>query len=157
MVEETKPPKATVQGKHGLHGRRRIGLQIIIGAIILFSGIVAGSSGTILFLKDRIIWCDLRYGKRTPTAVAEEFRAKYDLTDEQTRQVEAIISKRKERVHAVWHKMDQKLETEQQALMAEMKKVLSPHQHEQWERDFKERMAHHRNRFGPPRHHPKSD
>ena len=157
MVNETESSDAAPQRTPPLHGRSRTGLQLIIGAVILLSGIVVGSGATILFLKDHIIWADFRHGKRTPAAIADKFRSRYGLTDEQTQKVEALISIRKERLDAIWDEMDQKLEVEQRELMAEMKKVLTPGQYEKWERDFKERVQHHRKRSGPPGHDPDGD
>ena len=54
MVNESATSIPPLGKKHLSHHRRQIYLQMVVGAIILFCGIVIGSGATFLHLKDRM-------------------------------------------------------------------------------------------------------
>ena len=135
MVDESKPV-SPLGKKHLSHHRRQIYLQMVVGAIILFCGIVIGSGATLLHLKDRMIM----RGPRPPVPdVVEDIKNRYDLTDEQAEKVEDIFKRRRETMRAIFEESRQKMEAEFQKINLEMKEILSSEQYERWENDFKSR------------------
>jgi hypothetical protein len=149
MVDETKPTPPPVHGEHLLRPRRRICLQIIIAASILFSGIVIGAGGTILLLKDKMIWKGHHGAKKTVDDIVEELRSEYNLTEEQTSKVKGIHTRAWEARETLRQDIEQKVAEEHERLIAEMKEALSPEQFEQWERDLRERMERFQKRRPP--------
>ncbi|MBN1805902.1 MAG: hypothetical protein JW837_11685 [Sedimentisphaerales bacterium] len=136
MVNESAmsvPPSAK---KHLSYHRRQIYLQMVIGAVILFCGIVIGSGATLLHLKDRMIM----RGPRPPLPdIVEDMQGRYDLTDEQAKKVEDIFRRRRETMHDLFEDSRQKIEAEFQKISSEIKEILTPEQYERWENDFKSR------------------
>ena len=136
MVNESTTSVPPSDKKHLSHRRKQIYLQIIVGAVILFCGIVIGSGATLLHLMDRMIM----RGPRPPLpAIVEDIQSRYNLTEEQTETVEDIFGRRRETMRNLFEEFRQKTETEFQKISLEMKEVLSPEQYEQWENDFKSR------------------
>jgi hypothetical protein len=138
MVIEPTTSNPTSGKKRMSHRRKQIYLQIIVGIVILFCGIVIGSGATLIHLKDRMIM----RGPRPPlNSIVEDIRARYDLTEEQTEQVEDILGKSREKMHTLLGEFRKTIEAEFQKLSMDMKEILSPEQYERWEHDFKTRRG----------------
>jgi hypothetical protein len=151
MVNESSNSIPPSGKKHLSYRRKQMYLQMIVGAIILFCGIVIGSGTTLLQLKDRMIIP----GPRPPLPdIVEDIQSRYDLTKEQTEKVEDILGKSREKMRTLFEESRQKIEAEFQKISLEMKEVLSPEQYEQWENDFKSRRRG-PGRFGPGRPGPR--
>lgn len=139
MVSETQTPNPSPGNKRLSNRRKQICLQVIVGMVILFCGIVIGSGAVLLHLKDRM----MMPGPRPPlNAVVEDIQARYDLTQEQAKQVEDVFGRRRETLQAMFEESGRKMEAEFQKLDAEMKKILSPEQYEDWDQDFRTRRGH---------------
>ena len=148
MVSEAKPSNYPSGKKWLSHRRKQIFLQIMVGMIILFCGIVIGSGAAVLHLKDKMVMP----GPRPPLeAIVKDIRARYDLTQEQAEQVEEIFGRRRKTSQALFEEFGRKIEAEFQKLSGEMKEVLSPEQYERWESDFRARERHGPWRPGPGR------
>jgi len=148
MVNEPTTSIPPSGKKHLSHRRKQIYLQIVVGIIILFCGIVIGSGATLLRLKDRMI---IR-GPRPPLpAIVDDIQSRYNLSQEQVEKVEDILGKRREIMHTLFEEFRQKTEAEFQQISKEMKEILSPEQYERWESDFKSRRRRERGlwRQGP--------
>jgi len=126
--------------------RRQIRLQIFAGAIVLLSGIIGGSAGTILVLGDRIMWHPRPHKPRTPAALAEKFRSKYGLNEQQTQEIKEILTRGFEQKEMIRNQMKQKDEQRKQEFIEAMREVLTPKQFEQWKRDFDARIRRFRER-----------
>jgi hypothetical protein len=125
--------------------KKQIYLQMIVGAIILFCGIVIGSGATLLHLKDKMIM----RGPRPPLpAIVEDIQSRYNLTEEQVIKVEEILGKGRETMRSLFEESRKKIEAEFQKISTEMKEILSPEQYEQWENDFRSRRRG-PGKFGP--------
>ena len=147
MVNEATTSNPSSNKRHLSHRRKQIYLQIIVGIIILFCGIVIGSGAALLQLKDRIV-----RGPRPPlNAIVEDIRARYNLTQEQSKQVEDIFGRRRKTLQALFEEFGQEIEAEFQKLSKEMKEILSPEQYERWESDFRARGRRGPWRQGPGR------
>jgi Spy/CpxP family protein refolding chaperone len=91
----------------------------------------------VLYMKDKMM---MPPGPRPPTReVVEDMAARYDLTPEQARKVEAAVGKRREALQTLFEQFRTKSEAEFQALSSDIRKILTPEQYERWERDFKQR------------------
>jgi len=157
MVNETKP-------EHPLHphrapfSRRQLLMQVVVAGVILASGIGIGTGGTILALKDRIVWQDPppppdRGGERGPRPpnVVEEWKTKYSLPDEQAQKVKALFDARFEAGRLRWEQLRKIEADEREQLVADMKGILTPEQFEPWHADYVQRIAAMQNRpfWGP--------
>lgn len=145
MVNESTTSIPPSGKKHLSLRRKQIYLQMIVGAVILFCGIVIGSGVTFLRFKDRMIM----RGPRPPLPdIVEDIQSRYNLTQEQVEKVEGILEKGRETTHALSEEFRQKAEAEFQNISLEMKEILSPEQYARWENDFKSRRRG-PGRFGP--------
>jgi hypothetical protein len=132
MVSEPKP-------EHPLHprrppfNRRQLLMQVVVAGVILASGIGIGTGGTILTLKDRIVWhiptasADPPDRDRPPDrrpdgggGIVEMLRAKYGLSDEQTQQVKDVFDKRMQAARARWKELNAAEMAEQEKLVEDM-------------------------------------
>ncbi|MFH1716347.1 MAG: hypothetical protein ABIF19_03280 [Planctomycetota bacterium] len=148
MVGETAESNPSSGRKRLSQRRKQIYLQIIVGLVILFCGLVIGAGGALLHLKDKMV----PFGPRPPLdAIVEDIQARYDLTPEQTKQVEAVFGAQRKTMQTLFDEFGQKVDAEFQKLNVEMKKILSPGQYERWERDFKNRRERGPGRHGPGR------
>jgi len=138
MVNESSTSIPPSGKKHFSHHRRQIYLQMIVGAVILFCGIVIGSGATLLHLKDRMI---MRRPRPPVTDIVEDIQSRYNLTDEQAEKVEDIFKRSRETMHALSEEFRKKIDAEFQKISIEMKEILSPEQYERWENDFKSRRG----------------
>ena len=152
MVDEAKTPipspghpQDALRPKRLSPRWKQMILQVIAGMAILVCGIVIGSGATFLRLKHRII-----RDRRPPLrAVVDDMRTRYGLTEEQTRQAEEILGKRREIMRTLFEEFRQKTEAEFQQLSMAMKEIFTPEQFERWENDFKARRGPGPGRFGP--------
>lgn len=125
--------------------RKQIYMQIVVGLVILFCGLVIGAGGALMQMKDRVVPA----GPRPPLdAIVDDIKARYDLTPEQTEKVEEVFGTQRKTMQTLFDQFGQKIDAEFQKLNTEMKKILSPEQYARWEHDFKSR------RRGPGRHGP---
>ncbi len=156
MVGEPKP-------EHPLHphrppfNRRQLLLQVVVAGVILASGIGIGAGGTILTLKDRIVWQDPppppgRPGERGPRPnPVEEMKTKYSLSDEQVQKVKALFDARFDAGRLRWEQLRKIEADEREQLVTDMKGILTPEQFEPWHADYVQRIAAMQNRpfWGP--------
>jgi len=134
------------------HHRKRIIIQIFVATIIFLSGIIAGSTGTIVYLKNRGILRPPRPHhppRIMASKIAEEIGSDYDLSDNQTKQVEQIFEKAGRTLETLRQEFEEKMETGKQQITAEMKQLLSPEQFERWQQDFNARHRRRGPRPGP--------
>ncbi len=142
MVDPMKPdgPAPRVRPPYN---RRQIISEVTIAAVILISGIGIGTGGTVLALRDRIIWhTRSRHpddgGRPKPPNIIERWRADYALTDDQARQAQAAFDKSMETTHTFFVELDQKHKEEQKNFAAAMESILTPEQYQKWYHDFSE-------------------
>jgi hypothetical protein len=137
MVEDVSPSNPSIGTKHKSRRYKQVFLQVFVGMIILLCGVIIGWGSAVLYMKDKMM---MPPGPRPPTRkVVEDMSARYDLTPEQAKQVEAAFGKRRESLQTVFEEFRTKSEAEFQALSADIKKILTPGQYARWEHDFKQR------------------
>ncbi len=141
MVDPMKPdgPAPRVRPPYS---RRQIISQVTIAAVILISGMGIGTGGTVLALKDRIIWhTRSRHsnGDRPPRFnIIDRWRTEYALTDDQARQAQAAFDKSMATTHTFFVELDRKHKEEQANFAVAMESILTPEQYQKWYHDFSE-------------------
>lgn len=128
--------------------RRQICMQIVAGVLIFLSGIIIGSGGTVLWVKDRIAWIHPPHEVSMVPEIVEHFKSDYNLTEEQARQVKKVFQEGIETRMSIYEEAAQNLEKHEKTLAAKMKEILSAEQYKQWVSDFSARKEHFE-RFGP--------
>ena len=150
MVDEMKPVHPVAPGQSGRSPAARSSRQIIVAGVILASGIGIGVGGTILSLKDKIMWRPpvppgrgggMR-GPFGPNEIVAEWTTEYGLTAEQAQQAKDTLIKQFEATRALWMEFAEKDKTEREKFVEAMKSILTPEQFNKWEHDFTERMRH---------------
>lgn len=139
MVAETEDKLL----KHYQH--KQMFLRIISAAIILASGVIIGAGGTILLVKQRVIWIGHKH--KDAADITKEIGEKYGLNQRQTKQVEQIIANAFEKKKSYDEEMDNKRNADAQIIIAEMNDVLTPAQFERWNKDFHAMREKFKNRF----------
>lgn len=129
---EIKPEENIVKR----YQHKRTLLWIICAAVILISGIVIGAGGTILLAKHRLISIGHRH--KDAAEISKEMRKRYGLTEEQTTQVETLLTNVFEKIRLQREERDKQREQTTQLLIADMNTILTPQQFQQWNKDFQE-------------------
>jgi hypothetical protein len=155
MVNEMEPTDSIRRRQTVSASRSTKCTQIATGIIIVLSGIVIGSGGTILVLKDRITWHDSPLKGRDPSTMAKQWKATYDLSEEQAEKVEKISTKRLKTRRALTEEFTQRIASERDKFVTEVETVLSPDQFQRWKNDFEERAKKRPRRGGAERQHPR--
>lgn len=153
MVDQAQTPQP-VPARRPRLTPRQILAQTIIGGLILLSGVAIGTGGTVLVLKDRIIWrlpTRPPGGRPDPNRIVDDWTVKYGLSDEQAQRVKEIFTKRFEAHRAQFAEMVKRAQAEREGFAAAIKEVLTPEQYEAWERDFRERGERYRRMWPGPR------
>ena len=137
------------QGKHSRFGAKKWQI-ILLAMVILVSGIVIGSVGTIYCLRNRIIRGQRRPDRagREGAKISQQIKTEYGLTDEQAKQVEELFSQRLEAMRSVRMEMAKELSEDREKLLVDMNDILTPEQYEKWLPDFKKRAMHFPRRRG---------
>jgi hypothetical protein len=119
---------------------------VAIAAVILISGMGIGTGGTILALKDRIMWHPPRRfdpnerGRRPPFEdPVKMWQTEYGLTDEQARQAREAFAASWANVGKIFAESGQKMEAEQTRFAESIKAIFTSDQYQKWEQDFKAR------------------
>jgi hypothetical protein len=102
--------------------------------IILASGIAIGAGGTIMLMKQRIIWKG--HPHKDANDLTKDITEKYGLNPQQSTQVQGIIINAFQRKKLADAEEDIKREARMQTMIMEMNSVLTPQQFEQWSKDF---------------------
>ena len=144
-ARDTGIPVPLIAKTRLMRSRRQMYLQIVAGTVILACGIIIGAGATLLYLKDDIV----RNPGPPPGDVARDIQARYGLTDEQTRKVEAAVKESGERMRTFFQGMKEKMDAESKQLSSAMKGILTSEQFKRWEMDLKSRRGRRPSRFGP--------
>lgn len=151
MVDEMKPVHPVAPRQRWPFTRRQIVAQIVVAAVILASGIAIGTGGTILTLKDRIMWRPPEEppgrgggirGPFGPDPIVQEWTTKYGLTGEQAQQAKDTLTKQFEATRALWIEFAERDKTEREKFVEAMRGILTPEQFSKWEPEFIRRTEH---------------
>jgi Spy/CpxP family protein refolding chaperone len=110
--------------------------MVVLGLVILGSGIVIGSVGTLVVVK-RGIADAVQHPERIPERTVDRMARRYDLTDEQRAKVEAILTTRLQRMAQIRRRIRPHVDAQLDSLREDVAEVLSEKQAAQWREDFK--------------------
>lgn len=137
------------------HPRARTWPTLLLGAVILLSGIALGVGGGLLFGPR-----GEPAGPPPPGAgarIAARIAERCDLSDDQAAEVRAAVERRLDELRAVGRDTAGRVAEIHQALRSDMKRILTPEQFEEWDASFErvrqrvKRFRRPRNRRGPTR------
>jgi hypothetical protein len=147
MVDEMKSEHPAAPRPRWPFTRRQIVAQIIVAGVILASGMGIGVGGTILSLKDRIMWrFPPRGGPPRPDLNEDinRWRAELGLSDEQVQQIREVSAKRQATFQQRLYEMFQMQHAEREEFVASMRGILTADQFQKWDHEVKERERHFR-------------
>lgn len=124
----------------------RTSVQLLVALLILISGAIIGSGGTVMFIKLKMPWIGHR-PKKTAASIAEKIKQKYNLDEEQCQRVETILNDAFLKRESLHKEIDKEFEAADQIFIAEMKKVLTEEQFQKWHQDFQARKEKFKKRF----------
>ncbi len=142
MVDEMKPDSSAPRPRWPFT-RRQMFAQIGVAVVILVSGMGIGTGGTILSLKDRIMWHfpPRRFDDHRPDVneIVNKWRTDYGLTDDQAQQVKGAFLASLATTRTIFEEFAQKQRAQQVKFAEEdMKTILTPEQYQKWHREFSE-------------------
>ena len=116
--------------------RRRTGLVLLLGAVILLSGIALGAGGAMLWLKPP----EPRSrgpGRHSADEIAACVAEQCGLDEEQTATIREVMARRLERLRAIHDDTAERILAEHDSLRQEMKAALTAEQFERWDEHFR--------------------
>jgi Spy/CpxP family protein refolding chaperone len=105
--------------------------------VILLCGVAIGGVITAVVLEPRPVH-GMRRPERLPERIVQEMQDKYNLTDEQERQLLAIFEEHGKKLSDIRAEVQPRVEAEHEALRGAVEAVLTPEQAEQWRKEFEQ-------------------
>lgn len=113
--------------------RRRRWTLVALFAVVFLSGMVAGGAVTMGVVTNRF-----HFRSKDPHAIpqrmARHMQRKLDLTDQQTQQVQAILTRRFESLMTLHRQLRPHIEAQFRGAQEEVAQCLTPEQAQQWRR-----------------------
>lgn len=134
-----------------LRSRPRRIVQVVMVVVVLFSGVLIGSGGTIVLLRHRFARVQ-QPAKPALTAAtfAAQMQREYALTEEQTRRVEQALHARLQEAAESRRQLFVRVGAARDGFLADMKNVLTPDQYDRLEHRARLRERRFRWLFGLP-------
>ena len=117
--------------------RRRWWILALAFLLVFAGGFVTGGAGA-MFVAFHRIQQVIQNPKEVPHRVTERLRRKLGLTDEQTRQVEAILQQHQEKLEALRTEMAPRMREHFDAMEEEIAAVLTEEQAREWREHFRD-------------------
>jgi Spy/CpxP family protein refolding chaperone len=118
-------------------GRRAWRRSLVLGTVILLCGMAIGSVITAVVVEPRPVH-GMRRSDRLPERIVQEMQEKYNLTDEQKRQLLAIFEEHGKKLSDIRAEVQPRVDAEHEALRRGVEAVLKPEQAEQWRKEFEQ-------------------
>lgn len=128
----------------------RAWLTLIVGGVLVLSGMVMGAGGTVLLVNDRLEQPD-QAPKQFSRRLADRMTRDLGLTPEQESEIHTIFEKHQTEMHAVRKSVEQRIQDSFTTMRSEVNEILTPEQAKLWD----ERLREYRkqdDRGRPPRH-----
>lgn len=129
-------------------GRRRHWVQALAALLIFGSGLVVGSAGTFVALKEKIHTGrgfrpgrgndDGKERERFVGFMTRDWQPRYNLTDDQINQVKTALLKNFETLGEIFVEAENKAAALEKPLLKKMGKIMSDEQYGQWLKDYQE-------------------
>jgi Spy/CpxP family protein refolding chaperone len=111
----------------------------LLGATLLVFGAIIGSSLTVMAIK-RQRDAERREGPSRTTRLVDTLTSEMDLTEDQTEQINAIVSRHDEAMHEIFRTFRGEAQSEMQAMKDDIANVLTPEQKAYWQQRWDEQM-----------------
>ncbi|MCG3137788.1 MAG: hypothetical protein HJJLKODD_01638 [Phycisphaerae bacterium] len=111
--------------------RRRRWLMVLIMLGLLLCGGLLGSAVTLVVVAKRVQTV-LQHPEEIPRLAAARLRRHLELTEDQTRQLEAILSRHQERVRQIRERFRPRIVERFDELRLEVDELLNPQQQDKW-------------------------
>ncbi len=115
--------------------RRRPWRSLLLGLIILFCGMLIGAGITVIILQKVVLYA-IHHPEEIPNRLTERLRNKLGLTDEQTKNVKAILIERQKAFMALRRATRPKMERELEQLREDVAAILDKNQARKWRKRF---------------------
>jgi Spy/CpxP family protein refolding chaperone len=110
--------------------------SLVLGFVILLCGAAIGSVVTALVIEERP--ARGRRTERLPEQIAEKMQRKYNLTDDQTKQILTVFQEHWKKLTEIRAEVQPRVEAEHEALRATVENILTPEQAAQWRKEFEQ-------------------
>jgi hypothetical protein len=125
--------------------RRRWWLRLILVLVIFVSGVLVGTGGTVLVIRNRVLTV-VRHPEQMPQRMVNRLRWPLGLSDEQAVELEQVFERRQESLQRLRRRFQPELEAELDQIEAEVADVLDEEQQQRWQEYF----GHIRRTWMPP-------
>lgn len=115
--------------------RRRRWVPLLITLAIFASGAIVGTCGTLMYVRQQIHH-RLHHPEEFPARIAARIAWKLDLSEEQTQQVETLLTTRQKSIRKIRREYQPQLEAELEQLAAQISEVLTDEQRTKWQTWF---------------------
>ncbi|MBI4579270.1 MAG: hypothetical protein HY718_06180 [Planctomycetes bacterium] len=132
-MSDSIEPVASTDGRSGRRPRRRVLRTVLLSVVLLISGAAIGAGVTMLVLV-RGVQFGIRHPELFPARATHRLRSFLDLTDEQARRVEAILTERQQQIQVIRREAQPRLEAQIEQIRDEIAAVLTPQQSGKWTR-----------------------
>lgn len=115
--------------------RRRWWVHVLLSLVIFASGSAAGIGATLIVLRQRVLFA-LHHPREMPVRIAANMRRPLQLSDQQVRQVEQILSQRQQVLQDIRRRVQPDVEAELDRVEQQVAEVLDHQQRERWREHF---------------------
>lgn len=133
--EQARPQEQPGGGRRAKRRWPRWLAMVLLGLVILGSGIVIGSVGTLVVVRRGIIRA-IKHPEEIPERTIRRMARRYDLSEQQQAEVREILRRRLHRIAAIRQRLRPHLDAELDSLREEVAQVLTEEQEQQWREDF---------------------
>lgn len=116
---------------HHLPKPPRAWLTLLIGGVLVLSGMVIGAGGTVLLVKNRLEQPD-QAPSHFSRRLAERMTRDLDLTREQKTDIQEIFARHQKELHAVRKSVEQRVTESFNTMQSEVEAILTPQQAKMW-------------------------
>ncbi|MBN2476509.1 MAG: hypothetical protein JXB62_17980 [Pirellulales bacterium] len=115
--------------------RRRAWVRLLLSLAIFVSGVVVGAGGTLIVVRNRVLHA-VHHPEDMPAVIAARLRRTLSLRDDQAQQVEQILRQRQLALQEIRRRFQPQVETELDAVEAQISAVLDETQRVRWQKHF---------------------
>ncbi len=109
----------------------------LTGLLIFACGLLLGATGTLLFVRYRILHA-MQHPEEAPARITAHLRRKFDLTRKQAKQVREIVVHRQQALQVIRREVQPRVMAELDRAEQEIAGVLTPAQKADWHQWFKQ-------------------
>lgn len=132
MTEEQSPEPEAVAKPFYPRRRRRTWLMVVLGMVILLSGMVIGGGLTVFWLQKKLLYM-IHHPEDAPATIAAHVQSKFDLSDEQAEKIEQILRTRQKVIQAIRREFQPKIMAELEVARDEVAAVMPPEKAREWQ------------------------